>query len=137
MGALRSVGLAKRMHRTAARPFRSMLWRYSVFLSALHRPPWRWQVRRGVRHHSDALVKMTLSFFAVVLLISACKRQDPSTDDKMQKMLQGTWTSEARFANGGDTVSTSTIAADGSYVCTIDIPGRTNGPRTVRIEGTF
>ena len=82
-------------------------------------------------------MKLTLSFFVVVLLIVACKRQDVSADAKIQKMLPGVWVSEARFASGDYTLSTITIAPDSSYVCTISIPGRTNGPRTISMEGTL
>jgi hypothetical protein len=97
-------------------------------------PAWLYRV---VRHHSDALVRFTLSFFAVVLWVTACKRHEDSADDKIRKKLPGIWVFEARFARGGDVVSTTTVAPDGSYVCTIAIPGRTNGPRTISMEGTF
>jgi hypothetical protein len=82
-------------------------------------------------------VKLTLSLFTVVLLITACRSHKDTADDKLQKELSGTWMFEAKFARGGDTLSTLAVAPNGSYVCTIAIPGRTNGPRTVSMEGTF
>jgi hypothetical protein len=90
-----------------------------------------------VRHHSNALVKITLLFFAVVLLATACRQHKDSADETMQKQLAGTWTWEAKYAGGVDSEHTITVNPNGSYALTINIPTRTNGPRTVNIEGTF
>ena len=64
-------------------------------------------------------MRFTLSFFAVVLLVTACSRHQDSADDKIRKKLPGIWTFEARFASGYDTLSTITVSPDSSYVCTI------------------
>ena len=82
-------------------------------------------------------MKYIITFFAVVLLVTACSRHEDSADDKIRKKLLGTWVLEARYEGGSDMRSTVTIAPDGSYACTLDLPGRTNGPRTISMEGTF
>jgi hypothetical protein len=79
----------------------------------------------------------TLSIFAVVVVVTACRQQKDSADEKMQKALPGTWTWEAKYASGDHTEFTTTVAPDGSYVGTVDTPNRTNGPRIVTNEGTF
>ena len=81
-------------------------------------------------------MKLTLSLFTVALLLTACRPKD-SADDKMQKELSGTWTFEARYKSGGSVEQSMTLARDGSYVLTLTMPGRTNGPRTISMEGTF
>ncbi len=55
----------------------------------------------------------------------------------MQKQLAGTWTFEARYGGGITSEETVTVAPDGRYSTTINLPTRTNGPRTVNFEGTF
>jgi hypothetical protein len=89
------------------------------------------------RWHFVSPVRFTLSFFAVVLLVTACSRHEDSADEKIRKNLPGTWVLEARYESGSDIRSTTTVAPDGSYACTLDLPGRTNGPRTISMEGTF
>lgn len=69
--------------------------------------------------------------------MTACSRHEDSADDKIRKKLPGTWVLEARHEGGRDVWSTVTVAPDGSYTCTLDLPGRTNGPRTISMEGTF
>jgi hypothetical protein len=73
----------------------------------------------------------------MVLLVTACSRHEDSADDKIRKKLPGTWVLEARYEGGSDIRSKVTVAPDGSYACTLDLPGRTNGPRTISMEGTF
>ncbi len=82
-------------------------------------------------------MRLTLSFFAVLLLVAACKRHEESVDNKIQRTLPGTWVFEARYANGSSNQSTVEVAQDASYVCTLFLPGRTNGPRIIRQEGTW
>ena len=84
-------------------------------------------------HRSDTLVNLALTFFAALLLATACKRQEVSEDAKMQKMLSGVWTADLEI--GG--ISTITLAPDASYICTLTVPGRTNEPRIFNSEGTF
>ena len=83
-----------------------------------------------------APVKFTLSLFALVLLLTACQRQEVSRDDEMRKKLQGLWVFDAQFASGHVIHSTTTIAPDGSYLTKMDLD-RTNGPRIVSMAGTF
>jgi hypothetical protein len=82
-------------------------------------------------------VRFTLSLFAALLLVVACKRHEESADNKIQKTLPGTWVFEARHAYGGSIQYTVKVAEDASYVCTIVVPGRTNGPGSIHQEGTW
>ena len=54
------------------------------------------------RWHFVSPVRFTLSFFAVVLLVTACSRHEDSADDKIRKKLPGTWVLEARYETGSD-----------------------------------
>jgi hypothetical protein len=90
-----------------------------------------------IRHHSDALVKLTLSLFTVILLLTACRQHKESADDKMQKALAGTWIFEGKYASGDNHEQRISVAPDGNYILTIIRPGRTNGPRPISVEGTF
>lgn len=85
----------------------------------------------------NLLVRLTLTIFAVLLLVAACKRHEESADNKIQKTLPGTWVFEARYASGSSNQVTIEVAQDASYVCTVFLPGRTNGPRSIRQEGTW
>jgi hypothetical protein len=78
-------------------------------------------------------VRLALTFFAALLLATACKREEVSGDAKMQKMLAGVWTADLEI--GG--ISDVTVAQDGRYFCTLTVPGRTNEPRIFNSEGTF
>ena len=82
-------------------------------------------------------MKPALLFFAVVFLATACRQHKDSADDKMQQELSGTWLFEAKYVQGGNLEQTITVAPDGSYTLTSTMPGRTNGPRTISMEGTF
>lgn len=82
-------------------------------------------------------MRFTLLFFAVVSLVTACRPHRDSADGRMQKQLSGTWRSEAKYASGHNTEITWTVNTNGSYVCTVMIPNRTNGPRIVTLEGSF
>ena len=82
-------------------------------------------------------MRLTLSFFAVLLLVAACKRHEESADNKIQKTLPGTWVFEARYANGSSNQWTVEVAQDASYVSTCFLPERTNGPRSIQQEGTW
>jgi hypothetical protein len=78
---------------------------------------------------------------ASVLLLTACRRKEEthlSPDTEMRKKLPGIWVFEPKYASGrNDQRVTTTVAADGSYVTSIALPGRTNGPRTIKLEGTW
>jgi hypothetical protein len=82
-------------------------------------------------------VRPTLSLLGALLLVVACKRQEHSADKKIQKTLPGTWVFEARYASGSSNQSKVEVAQDASYVSTLFLPGRTNGPRTIHQEGTW
>lgn len=86
-----------------------------------------------------ALAKFTLSFFTLVLVLTACKRQQESQlsrDDEMRTKLSGRWVFDAKFATGHVIHGTTTLAPDGRYFTELDL-GRTNGLRIVNMEGTF
>lgn len=87
--------------------------------------------------HPEVLVRFTLALLALVLSATACRQLKYSADDRMQKALVGTWMFEAKYTHGGSRDETMTFAPDGSYASTISMPSRTNGPRTVSLEGTF
>ncbi len=70
-------------------------------------------------------------------MVLACNRREESADNKIQKMLAGTWVFEARYANGSSNRCTFKVAQDASYVSTFDVPGRTNGARSIHQEGTL
>ena len=80
---------------------------------------------------------LTLSLFAALLLAVACKRHEESADNKIQKTLPGTWVFDARYASGSSNQCTVDVAQDASYVSTVVLPGRTNGPRSIHQEGTW
>ncbi|HEX5219004.1 MAG TPA: hypothetical protein VFZ59_05505 [Verrucomicrobiae bacterium] len=82
-------------------------------------------------------MKFAVSILAMVLLATACRPHKDSADDRMQKGLSGTWIFEGKYARGGDTKETITVAPDGRYILVISMPTRTNGPRTVSLEGTL
>jgi hypothetical protein len=85
-------------------------------------------------------MKFTLSVFTLVLLLTACRRREDSqlpSDDEMRKKLPGIWLFEAKFADGSIIHGTTTISPDGSSLTGMEIPGRTNGPRIISMEGTF
>jgi hypothetical protein len=67
----------------------------------------------------------------------ACKRHEESADNKIQKTLPGTWLFEARYASGSSNEWTVEVAQDASYVSTVVVPGRTNGPWSIHQEGTW
>ena len=82
-------------------------------------------------------MRLTPSILAALLLVTACTRHQESADNKIQKTLPGTWVFEARYASGSSARSTVEVAQDASYVGTTFLPGRTNGPRSIRQEGTW
>jgi hypothetical protein len=82
-------------------------------------------------------MKFTLSFLAVILLVTACRPHKDSADDAMLKVLPGTWLWEAKYAGGSKQENMLTVAPDKSFTLTITVTDRTNGPPTIRMEGTF
>ena len=88
-------------------------------------------------------VKLALTFCAVVLLATACNRQEASGDAQIRKLLPGVWKLESPEQSENPSKinlafnSAITVGPDLSYVCTLTIPARTNGPRMVHMEGSW
>src|SRR5689334_19715507 len=80
-------------------------------------------------------------YLSLFLLLTACSRQERSRLSPNQEMgnkLSGTWVFEPIYTNGDrDHKYTTTVALDGSYLTTIEMPHRKLGPRIIRQEGTW
>jgi hypothetical protein len=55
----------------------------------------------------------------------------------MDNKLPGTWVFEPKYGKSDDSMITTTVAPDHSYVCTITLPSRKIGPPIIRQEGTW
>jgi len=81
-----------------------------------------------------------LKLLVLVLLISACTRQDEtglSPDANMQRKLCGVWMADCNYSSGTVVSNTITVAPDGSYVARLSIPGRKYGPRDIEQRGVW
>jgi hypothetical protein len=81
--------------------------------------------------------QLRLTFLSVVLLLlaTACKKQEVAVKAALPENLPGVWVFEASYANGDKAQRTVTLAPDGNCVSTISGPGGTAGPLAGSQEG--